>query len=167
MDITTIGGLILGIGAVLFSFFMEGGHISAIIRIPAMIIVIFGAIGATIITTSFDSIKSFPKLIKIAFFPEKQNAPEIIKQIVNMARSARRDGILGLEPYLNEIKNPFYNRAVQLLIDGTEMTELRDLLEMELDNITKRHKAGISLFQKLGGFSPTMGIIGTVLGFIP
>ncbi len=86
--------------------------------------------------------------------------------IVKLSEKARREGILGLEKDLKAIKNPFFHKAVQLVIDGAETTMLKDILETEIAYVEERHKKGISFFQKMGGFSPTMGIIGTVLGLI-
>jgi chemotaxis protein MotA len=166
MDIATFGGLIVGIGAIVVSFLMEGGKLSALFQAPAMILVIFGTFGAATVTTSMNTLKNIPSLLKIAFKGKSIETLELIDQIVGLAEKARREGILGLERYLGQIKNPFFNKAVQLVIDGTEVTQLRNILETEIAYIGERHKTGITFFQKLGGFSPTLGIIGTVLGLI-
>ena len=166
MDIATIGGLILGIGAVLVSFVMEGGHLSAIVQPPAMLIVIGGTIGATIVTTSIKTIVNVPQFIKLAIFARSINPLRTIDMIVSMSEKARREGILGLENDLPNIRDPFFRKAIQLVIDGTEITALKTILETEIAYIEDRHKRGILFFQKMGGFSPTLGIIGTVLGLI-
>jgi chemotaxis protein MotA len=166
MDLATIGGLILGLGAVIVSFLMEGGHLGAIIQAPAMIIVLGGTIGATVITTSFRTILRVPKYLKLALFGKSPDARELIDKISTLSEKARREGILGLEADLFEITDPFFKKSIQLVIDGTEITVLREILETEIAYVEERHKRGILLFQKLGGFSPTLGIIGTVLGLI-
>jgi chemotaxis protein MotA len=166
MDIATLGGLIVGIGAIVVSFLMEGGQLTALFQGPAMILVIFGTLGAATVTTSINTLKNIPSLLKVAFNGKSVETLELIDQIVGLAEKARREGILGLEKYLSQIKNPFFQKAVQLVIDGTEVTQLRNILETEIAYIGERHKTGISFFQKLGGFSPTLGIIGTVLGLI-
>jgi chemotaxis protein MotA len=166
MDIATIGGLILGVGAVLVSFVMEGGHLSAIVQPPAMLIVIGGTIGATIVTTSIKTIVNVPQFIKLAIFAQPINPLRTIDMIVSMSEKARREGILGLENDLPGIRDPFFRKAIQLVIDGTEITALKTILETEIAYIEDRHKRGILFFQKMGGFSPTLGIIGTVLGLI-
>jgi chemotaxis protein MotA len=166
MDIATIGGLILGVGAVLVSFVMEGGHLSAIVQPPAMLIVIGGTIGATIVTTSLKTIVNVPQFIKLAIFARPINPLRTIDMIVRMSEKARREGILGLENDLPTIRDPFFRKAIQLVIDGTEITALKIILETEIAYIEDRHKRGILFFQKMGGFSPTLGIIGTVLGLI-
>jgi chemotaxis protein MotA len=166
MDIATIAGLALGVGAVVISYLMEGGSIAAVFQIPAMVLVIFGTIGASTITTSLDTLKNLPNLIKISLFGKMDEPLELISKIVSMAEKARREGILGLESDLKSATNPFLKKAIQLVIDGTEVTALRNILETEMAYISERHKTGQTFFQKLGGFSPTLGIIGTVLGLI-
>jgi chemotaxis protein MotA len=166
MDIATIAGLVLGAGAVIISYLMEGGVIASVLQIPAMILVIFGTLGAGTVTTSVDTLKNIPNLIKIALFSKSEEPLDLINKIVSMAEKARREGILGLESDLKTATNPFFRKAIQLVIDGTEVTALRTILETEMAYVSERHKTGQSFFQKLGGFSPTLGIIGTVLGLI-
>lgn len=166
MDIATIGGLILGIGAVLVSFLMEGGRLNAIVQPPAMLIVIGGTIGATIITTSFKTVLQVPHYLRLAFSGKSPDPIRTINSLVTLSEKARREGILGLESELGNVHNPFFRKAVRLLIDGTEGSVLKNILENEIAYTEDRHKKGILFFQKLGGFSPTLGIIGTVLGLI-
>jgi chemotaxis protein MotA len=166
MDIATIIGLVTGIGAVILSYLMEGGSLTAVLQPPAMILVIFGTIGASTITTSLDTLKNIPNLLKISLFGKMDEPLELISKIVSMAEKARREGILGLETDLKNATNPFFRKSIQLVIDGTEVTALRMILETEVAYISERHKTGQTFFQKLGGFSPTLGIIGTVLGLI-
>ncbi len=166
MDIATVAGLLLGTGAVIVSYLMEGGVLGAVLQAPAMILVILGTIGAATVTTSLDTLKNIPNLVKISLFAKSDEPLAIIDKIVSMAEKARREGILGLETDLKNATNPFFRKAIQLVIDGTEVTALRNILETEMAYISERHKTGQTFFQKLGGFSPTLGIIGTVLGLI-
>lgn len=166
MDIATIAGLIIGFGAVLVSFVMEGGHLSSILQLPAILIVVGGTIGASVITTSMKTVSNIPNLLRLALFSNQTNPLRTIDNIVGMSEKARREGILGLENDLKNIKEPFFRKAIQLVIDGTEITVLKSILETEIAYIEERHKRGILFFQKMGGFSPTLGIIGTVLGLI-
>ena len=166
MDIATISGLILGVGAVVLSYIMEGGHLSAVLQAPAMILVIVGTIGAATMTTSFSLLTNLPVILKIAFFSPKMDPVVTIDEIARLAEKSRKEGLLSLEKELKAITNPFLNKAIQFAIDGLEQNVLRDLLEIEMSYISERHKAGAAFFQKLGGFSPTLGIIGTVLGLV-
>ena len=166
MDIATILGLVLGIGALLGSFIMEGGHLSALIQWPAIILVIVGTFGATIITTSLKQVKALPELIKIAVFEKKLNPQQLIELIFELAQGARKNGLLSLEKDLASVREPFLKKALQLAVDGFETNKIKEILEIEMSYVEERHKSGAAFFQKLGGFSPTLGIMGTVLGLI-
>ena len=166
MDITTVLGLVLGIGAVLLSFVMEGGHLASLIQVPAMILVIFGTLGAAIITTSFGQLANLPKLFKIILFEKKLDAQRLIELIYGLSQKSRKNGLLSLERELTTINDSFLKKAIQLAIDGFETAKIREILEIEMAYMHERHKVGSAFFQKLGGFSPTLGIIGTVLGLI-
>ena len=111
MDLATIGGLILGVGAIAVAFALEGGNMGAITQAPPMIIVIGGTFGAATITTSFRTIKNIPTYLRIAFFGKSPNHMETIQQITVLAEKARREGVLGLEAHLKDIKEPFFNKA--------------------------------------------------------
>jgi chemotaxis protein MotA len=166
MDLTTVLGLLVGIGAVLVSFIMEGGHLGALVQGPAMILVIFGTFGAAAITTSFTHLMNMPKLMKVVFFEKKLNPQELIEVIFDLAQKSRKNGLLSLEKELSHVKDSFLKKAIQLAVDGFETNKIREILEIEISYIEERHKVGATFFQKLGGFSPTLGIIGTVLGLI-
>jgi len=154
------------LGAVLVSFLMEGGHLGALFQAPAMILVVFGTFGAATITTSYVQLANIPKLIKVVFFEKKLNPQELIDIIFDLAQKSRKNGLLSLEKELSHVKDTFLKKAIQLAVDGFETNKIREILEIEVSYIEERHKAGAVFFQKLGGFSPTLGIIGTVLGLI-
>jgi chemotaxis protein MotA len=166
MDLTTIFGLLIGIGAVLISFLMEGGHVGALFQLPAMILVVFGTFGAATVTTSFSQLINTPKLLGVVFLEKKLNSQELIDVIFDLAQKSRKNGLLSLEKELSNVEDTFLRKAVQLAIDGFETNKIREILEIEVSYIEERHMAGAVFFQKLGGFSPTLGIIGTVLGLI-
>ncbi len=166
MDIATIFGLVLGIGAVLVSFTMEGGSLSALIQAPAIILVIVGTIGASIVTTSFRQLRNLPRLLGIVMLEKKLDARQLIELIHGLAQKSRKNGLLSLEKEISGIRDSFLRKAIQLAVDGFETTKIREILEIEMSYMHERHKIGSAFFQKLGGFSPTLGIIGTVLGLI-
>ncbi|HVP38766.1 MAG TPA: flagellar motor protein [Candidatus Saccharimonadales bacterium] len=166
MDFATLGGLILAVGAILISYLMEGGKIGAVLQAPAMILVLLGTIGAGTITTSMRTLRNIPTFIRIALFEGARSPVELINTIVMLAEKARRDGLLPLESEAKKIKDPFLKKAVELVVDGTDPAVVRSILETEMAFIAQRHKEGATLFQKLGGFAPTLGIIGTVLGLV-
>jgi len=166
MDFATIIGLFVALGAIGGSFALEGGTVDSIFLAAPMMIVIGGTLGATTITTSMRTVLKVPTFLRLAFTNGSRSFAATITAFVALSEKARREGILGLETDLKLIGNPFFRKAIQLVIDGTEITVLREILETEIAYIEERHKQGIIFFQKAGGFSPTMGILGTVLGLI-
>ena len=113
MDIATIGGLILGVAAVTVGFVLEGGHLSSVFQFPALMIVIGGTIGASMVTTSFATLKKIPEYMRIALFGRTPESMETIDRIVKMAERARREGVLGLEKDVEAIEDPFFKKAVR------------------------------------------------------
>jgi chemotaxis protein MotA len=166
MDFATILGLLLGIGALLGSFLMEGGRFSALFQGPAMFLVLVGTFGATCITTNFEHLRSVPSLFRIVLMERRIRPAALIDFMLMLSQRARKNGFLSLERELETIKEPFLRKALQLVIDGFETSKIREILEIELAFSEERHQAGAAFFRKMGGFSPTLGIMGTVLGLI-
>lgn len=162
--------MILGLALAVFSlaggFMLDGGHLGALLSITAAIIVFGGTLGATAIAFSLSELKNIPKLFKIALFPKQQEPAQIIDLIVSLADEARREGLLYLENRLGEIDDQFLRKGVQLVVDGTDPELVRSIMEVELFAIEERHHIGSSIFETAGGYAPTMGIIGTVMGLI-
>ncbi len=166
MDLATLIGLVVAFGAVGGSYMMEGGNFDAIFLTAPILIVVGGTLGATTITTSTDTVLRIPHFLRVAFRGRSHPFGDTIERIVRLAEKARREGILGLENDLKKINNPFFRKAVRLVIDGTESDNLREILETEIAYTEERHKRGITFFQRAGGYAPTMGILGTVLGLV-
>ncbi|MFH1687340.1 MAG: MotA/TolQ/ExbB proton channel family protein [bacterium] len=166
MDLATLFGSVIAFGAIALAYTLEGGNPDAIFLTAPILTVIGGTLGATTITTSMQTVLRLPAYLRIALFGRPHPVETTIDTIVKLSERARREGILGLEARLRTIPNPFFRKAVQLVIDGTEVTMLRDVLEGEILNGQQRHLHGIQFFQKAGGFAPTMGILGTVLGLV-
>jgi chemotaxis protein MotA len=137
MDIATIFGLIIGVGAVLGAFLMEGGHISALLQLPAMLLVIGGTFGAAIITTSFDQLIKLPKMVGIILFEKGHNPQQLVDTIYELAQKSRKNGLLSLEKELQKQKDPFLKKAMQLAIDGFETNKIREILEIEMSYIER------------------------------
>ncbi|MBU8934576.1 MAG: motility protein A [candidate division Zixibacteria bacterium] len=166
MDFATLLGLAVAVGAVGGSFLLEGGRLETVFLTAPLLIVVGGTLGATTITTSFDTVRRIPHYIKVAAFNRSLVLTDTIDRLVRLAEKARREGILGLEADLKTIQHPFFRKAIRLVIDGTDFDSLRDILDTEIVQIEERHKRGINFFKKAGGFAPTMGILGTVLGLV-
>lgn len=159
-------GVVIAIGSLLIAVVEEGGSIVALAAGSAALIVFGGTAGAVMVCFSMNDIKSVPKLLKIAFTERKSNVFETINVIVTFAEKARREGLLSLEQELTAIDNHFLRQGVQLVVDGTDPALVKDILETEMAFEDQRHKIGAGIFEQAGGFAPTMGIIGTVMGLV-
>lgn len=165
-DAGTILGLLLGFAVVFGSFVLEGGTVGALILGPAMLIVFGGTIAAAMVGTSVGTIGNIGRLMLLAMRPPKQEVRTTIDTIVQLATIARKEGLLALERHVDAVPHPFVRRLLRLLIDGIDPQSLRTVAETELHYIGERHEKSAAVFHKMGGYSPTMGIIGTVMALI-
>lgn len=166
IEIGTVLGLAFGIIAIFGSFLMEGGKIGALIMIPAMTIVFGGTFATAMIGTSFKQFSQIWKFAIIAFVPPKHDVERLIESIVHYSTVARKDGLLSLEKELNEVQHTFLKKMLRFAIDGTDPQTMRTVADAEMGFLNERHDSNAQVFQKMGGYAPTMGIIGTVMGLI-
>lgn len=162
----TCVGLTLGLGAVIVSVLIEGGSLSGFANLPGFLIVFGGTIGAALISFPIQTIKGLPRAIMKSFFPGELNGPELVSFMVEMARRARRGGILSLEEEAQAIKDPFLKKGILLVVDGTDPELVRNVLDIDLAMTEKRHSSNYMALEAMGGYAPTMGIIGTVMGLV-
>ncbi|MGE5405007.1 MAG: motility protein A, partial [Candidatus Saccharibacteria bacterium] len=166
MDIATLIGLLVGFGGLLIGFTAEGGGAGMLVAGPAALIVFGGTFGATIASYTMDELKTLGGFGRMLFRDVKVDYSGTLDNLVRTADKARREGLLSLEGELETVEDQFLRRGMQLVIDGTDPELTRSMLEMEIDAFEKRMKVGESIFMSAGGYSPTMGIIGTVMGLI-
>jgi len=166
MDLTTLFGLVVAWGAVLVSVILEGGHLGSLWNLPAALIVLGGTLGATIIGLPLAHAKEVPGVLLRAFVGRRVDSAEVMRVLLDFIRRARRDGILALEGEIETLDNEFLRSGLQLVIDGTSQELLQESLTTELRAMRARHSVGQNIFNTLGGFAPTLGIIGTVMGLI-
>lgn len=166
MKASTLIGILCGVLAIFGAFLWEGGTLDALFMLPAMLIVFGGTLAAGLAGSSMQQMGQIPRLVFLAFNPPKHDVKQIINQIVMFSIIARKDGILALEPKLAQVQHPFLRKLIKICIDGADPETLLRIVETEIGYITERHNANINLFVKMGGYSPTMGIIGTVMGLI-
>ena len=166
MKAATAIGIVVACVGILGAAFMEGTSPAAFFNIPAMILVFAGTFGATMAATGMDAAKKIPALYKIAFAGSERRLASKVADLVALAEKARRDGLLALESDLEEVEDEFTRKGLQLVVDGTDPDLVRDILEVEIDAMAARHKVGAETFKTAGGFAPTMGIIGTVMGLV-
>jgi chemotaxis protein MotA len=166
MDLATIIGLILGFGAIIGGQILEGGHVSAIMQPTAAIIIGGGTLGATFVAFPLPALIQALKDVKKAFLPPKGNHETIIKDIIGYAAKARKNGLISLEQESQNIKDVFIKKGISLVVDGIDPQKLRDTMETELAAFEEHNKSSVEVFEAAGGFAPTIGIIGAVLGLI-
>jgi chemotaxis protein MotA len=166
MDIGTIGGLLFAIACILGGQALEGGHAGSLMQATAAIIVLGGTLGAVAVSFPMPDLIRGVKMGKNAFTQKKSDIGDLIKTVVDLAGIARREGVLALEQRMAEIKDPFLKRAVGFLVDGVDAAVARDALETEIATEYEEGVAGAKVFEAAGGYSPTVGIIGAVLGLI-
>ena len=165
MDKTTGPGLLLGIGAVLLSVILEGCRLGSFINLPAAVVVFGGTFGVALVNYPLQAIVSLPKFLKIALTDKSHDTAHVIESFVKLADRARREGLLALEQEAANL-DPFARKGVQMVVDGSDPAMVREVLEADIDAMQRRHHMGIGLFEALGGFAPTLGIIGTVMGLV-
>lgn len=166
MDIATPVGLALGFVALIVGFILEGGSPAGLIQISAALIVFGGTFGAALTSVPLGAFLKAPKLILLSIKPPKTDARETIALFTQLADKARREGLLSLEEEASRISDPFLSRALMLVVDGVDPDVVREITENEVYVMLKRHKGYYGVFESMGGYSPTMGIIGTVMGLI-
>lgn len=166
MEIATLFGLVLGIGALIGSMLIEHNNVTALINLSAIVLVVGGTLGATAAGVSLRQLRKLPKLLLLTFRPPVLPAEEIVEQVRELAERARRDGLLALDDSLDELSDPFLKMGMQMVVDGTDPGLIRDVMESELQSIAERHENGAAMFEAAGGYAPTMGIMGTVVGLI-
>lgn len=166
MEISTLLGLILCLVAIAGTMLIEGGNPMSLLNTPAAVIVFGGSIGALAVAYPLKLVMRLPTFIGQTFSASKENPKELIEMFIKLADQARQGGLLSLEEQVNRIENESIRKAVMLIVDGVDPAAVEDVMETDIAMLTERHKEGIEILKALGGFGPTMGIIGTVMGLI-
>lgn len=166
LDFATIGGLVIAFGGILGGLIMEKGKVSDVAQVTAAIIVLGGTLGAVMVTTPLASLLGAFKGIKHIFLEERISPEAAIEEIIGYATKARKSSIISLEEDLEKIQDPFLRKALTLAVDGTDLQELRKMMELELFQFERHAEAEAKVYEAAGGYSPTIGIIGAVLGLI-
>ena len=166
MDLATIIGLCLGFGAIIGGAALEGLHLMSLVQPTAAMIVLGGTFGACFISFPLKVvIKGFKDVIK-AVLPPKEDPEKVIKDMIGYATKARRNGLISLEQEAQSVKDPFTKKGISLVVDGIDPQKLRETLETEIGAYEEHEKGSVEFFEAAGGYAPTIGIIGAVLGLI-
>jgi chemotaxis protein MotA len=159
-------GIIICVAAMMVADVLDGGSPVAFAN-PSAILLIFGAtFGATMASTSVKQFMTFPKMLALSMKPRVSDIGTIREMLVKFAERARREGLLALEADVEAVSDPFIRHGLQMVIDGLEPDTVEEILEIEIESMQARHMKGIDMFAKMGGYSPTFGVLGTVMGLV-
>jgi chemotaxis protein MotA len=165
-DLATIGGLVLAVGGILTGLMMEGGKIRDVQQFTAALIVLGGTLGAVMVTTPVAVLMRAAGKLGSVFFSRTQAPDSVIEEIIQYATQARKQGIVSLEQQAASIQDPFLRKALNLAVDGIDMNQIKSIMELEISIMEQDREAEAKVFDAAGGYSPTVGIIGAVLGLI-
>jgi len=166
VDKATWGGVVLGVGGIMGGLLLEGGRLSQVLQPTAAMIVFGGTAGAVLIQFPLPVVGKAVRYLALVFFQPKRDPSAMVQELVRFAKQARREGIVSLDAELDQIREPFLKKSLMLAVDGTEPQELRSMMELEMNNQAEHEDRIPQVFESAGGFSPTIGIIGAVMGLI-
>jgi chemotaxis protein MotA len=166
LDLASIGGLVLALGGILGGLVLEGGKLADLAQVTAAMIVLGGTVGAVMLTTPMSILISAAKRLGVVFFERKISSSQIMEEIISYASKARKNSIVSLEADLDNIPDPFLRKALSLAVDGTDLNALRSIMELDIALDEKSAEAEAKVYEAAGGYAPTVGIIGAVLGLI-
>lgn len=165
-DLASIGGILVGLGAVFGGLLLEGGKLSDVAQFTGAVIVFGGTLGAVMVTTPMSTLLRAIGQLKLVFFEPRYSTHALIREVIEFGNMARRNGIVSLERDVENIQDSFFRKALSLGVDGTDLEAIRKMMDLELDVEAERGRAEAKVFETAGGYSPTIGIIGAVLGLI-
>ncbi|WP_031438041.1 flagellar motor protein [Methylobacter tundripaludum] len=166
MDILSIAGVFVGVGAILLGIMLDGGDIHSLVNVPALIIVFGGTFGATLLQYPPAVFVRSMKMLSWVLISKEMNLSEQIDKVIYWSLLARKEGLLGLEDALPNEEDPFIKKGLQLLVDGNDPDAIRDILEMDMDAKESMGLQAAGLYEAMGGYAPTIGILGAVMGLI-
>ena len=166
MDIVSIIGVLVALLAILLGQYLEGGHMGSLLQLTAFMIVIGGTLGAVMLQSSMRVFLDGLNMLKWVFMPPRIAPKETLQMLLDWSQNARRGGLLALEPFIEQQPDLFHRRGLQMLVDGAEPEVLRDTLELDLQSYEQHHIEASKVWMAAGGYSPTIGILGAVMGLI-
>lgn len=166
METSTILGIILGFGGIMVGFLLEGGSPGMLVGFSALIIIVTGTFGALMTSFTIRDILSIPALIKESMSAIKGPSKDLAQLIITFGEKSRREGLLSLEDDVESLDDKFIKKGIRMVVDGVDPEIVRNLMENEIMIFEDKKKEEVELFAQAGGFSPTMGIIGTVTGLV-
>ena len=166
MDWGSIGGIAIALIGILVAYGVSGGQVASLAQPEAFFIVVLGTVGAVITQTQTPVLVSGVKMLRWLVKPPPDERRKLMHDFVQWSQNVRREGLLSLESHMNASKDPFVKKGLRMIIDGIEMNHLREIMESEIDAFEMQGRSAVKIWESAGGYSPTIGILGAVLGLI-
>lgn len=166
MDKISIAGLAIGLFAIIGGQFLEGGHLGSLAQPTALLIVCGGTLGAVLLQSPLHVFKRGVRMVRWVWMPPVLEFQPLVEQVIGWAQISRREGLLALENVTEQLEDPFARKGLQMLVDGADPERLRELLDVEIATFEQEMKQSAKIWEAAGGYSPTIGILGAVMGLI-
>jgi len=166
LDKLSLAGLAIGLVAIVGGQLLEGGHVGSLVQPTALLIVFGGTLGAVLLQNPFPVFRRGVQMARWVWFPPTFDQKRSIEQILQWSQLSRREGLLALENHLPGVKDEFTRKGLQLLVDGADPERIRELLEVDIDSYEQEWRQAAKVWESAGGYSPTIGILGAVMGLI-
>lgn len=166
LDVISLVGILVSVIAVLGGQYLEGGHVGSLMQVTAFLIVMGGTFGACMLQFTLPVFLDGMKMLRWVIIPPQVSLDGVIDQVIAWGQAARRGGLLSLEPLMAEIDDPFTRKGLQLLVDGAEPEKMREALEVDMYAYDEHYRMAAKVWEAAGGYAPTIGILGAVMGLI-
>lgn len=166
MDKISLAGLAIGLIAIVGGQILEGGHVSSLVQPTALMIVLGGTLGAVLLQSPYPVFRRGMQMVRWVWVPPVIEQNQVLDQVLGWSQIARREGLLQLENQITRIKDPFTKKGLQLLVDGADPEHIRELLEVDINTFEDEWRQSAKIWDSAGGYSPTIGILGAVMGLI-
>ncbi len=166
MDWGSVAGLVLALAGIVAGQLLEGGRVGSLVQPAAFCIVMIGTVGAVLLQSGLDNFKRGVRMARNAFILPVDNSQQLMHDVAMWSATARREGLLSLERYLDGQTDPFIQKGLRMVVDGIEPYKLRETLEIAISGYETRQRQAVKVWEAAGGYAPTIGILGAVLGLI-
>jgi chemotaxis protein MotA len=166
VDWASVAGLLLALAGILFGQALEGGHVGSLLQPAAFTIVVVGTIGAVLLQSGMGTFMRGARMLRWIFVPPPDRSKSLIQDVTSWSTTARREGLLSLERFVESISDPFTVKGLRLIVDGIDPYKIREILDVDISTYERRERQAVKIWEAAGGYAPTIGILGAVLGLI-
>lgn len=166
MDWASLAGLLLGLAGILSGQALEGGNINSLLQPAAFVIVVIGTVGAVLLQSGMQSFMRGIAMLRWIFVPPPDKSRTLSQEITLWSATARREGLLSLERFIDSVPDPFMSKGLRLVVDGIDPYKIREILDVDISTFERKERQAVKIWEAAGGYAPTVGILGAVLGLI-